>query len=329
LTSRKSDYYNAGVNRSREIVIVLGLAVITTPALLSGGFVFGQESEEASAERIRSAIEAGRLDTAVAEARRAVAEFPQSSELHQLLGASLFKKGLNAEAREAFGRAIELDAKAPENYFNLALIELSEHRYPEATRLLESFIKLDPGNAMARLMLGRAYHNQNRTVPAIEQFKRALELEPQLALAHYHLGYAYQSQGNLTAALAEYEQEIRLNPGFFEPYHLAGSIQLGRGNLVAAEDLFRKGIALRPQAAEAIYGLARVLHEKGDLAGAEEEFKRVIELKPAHVEAHYALARMYQQLGRKDEAAREFKIVSDFHARDARRSSGIAGSLNP
>jgi len=306
-------------------------AMLIGPMLFSASRIQDAEARlrEASAERIRAAIQAGRIDAAIADARQGVAQFPQSSELHQLLGAALFKKGLNAEAREVFRRAIELDSEVPQNYYNLALVELSEKKYPEATRLLEAFLKLDPGNALARVMLGRAYHNQNRTAPAIEQFKLALELAPQVPLTHYHLGYAHQSQGNLTAALAEYEQEIKLNPGFFEPYHLAGNIQLGRGNLDAAESLFRKGIALRPQGVQALYGLARVLQERGDLAGAEAALKQVIELNPDHVEAHYALARVYQQLGRKSEAAREFKIVSDFHARDARRSPGIAGRRDP
>jgi Flp pilus assembly protein TadD len=287
------------------------------------------QAPDASAEQIRSAIQAGNVDAAIADARRAVAQFPQVSELHQLLGAALFKKGLNAEAREAFRRAIELDADLPQNYYNLALVELSEKKYAEATRLLETFVKLEPDNALARVMLGRAYHNLNRTVPAIEQFRLAIGLAPQLPLVHYHLGFAYQSEGNLSAALAEYEQEIRLNPGFFEPYYLAGNIRLGRGNLAEAETLFRKGIGLRPEAVQAHYGLARVLQEKGDLAGAEAELKRVIELKPAHVEAHYTLARVYQQLGRKSDAAREFKIVAEIHASEARSSSGIAGGREP
>jgi protein O-GlcNAc transferase len=310
-------------------MVALGLAVIISSWLRSGAPVFGQESEAASAERIRSEIEAGRLDAAIADARKAVVQFPKSSELQQLLGASLFKKGLKGEAREAFHRAIELDAGIPDNYFDLALVELSESKYAEATRLLEALIKLEPGNALARVMLGRAYHNQNRTIPAIEQFKRALELAPRLPLAHYHLGFAYQSQGNLSAALSEYEQEIRLNPEFFEPYPLAGKIELGRGHLAAAESYFRKAIELQPQAADAIYGLARVLRQQGNLDGAEAEFKRVIELEPARIEAHYALARLYQQLGRKDEAAREFKIVAGLHARNAQGSSGIAGNRNP
>jgi tetratricopeptide (TPR) repeat protein len=299
-------------------------------ALLVGAMISSaSQAQDAAAERIRAAIQAGTVDVAIGDARHALAQFPQSSELHQLLGVALFKKGLNAEAREALRRAIDLDSKDPQNYYNLALVELSGKRYPEATRLLETAVKIDPENALALVMLGRAYHNQNLTIPAIEQFKQALKLAPQMPLVHYHLGYAYQSQGNLTAALAEYEQEIRLNPGFFETYYLAGNIQLGRGNLAEAEGLFRRGVALRPQAVQAHYGLARVLQERGDFTGAEAELKQVIGFKPDHVEAHYALARLYQQLGRQSEAASEFKIVSDLHAREAQRSSGIAGSQYP
>ena len=311
--------------RTASTILVFLFATLAVPRLASARQAQGTEarSEEASADRIRSEIEAKQINAAIADARQAARQFPQSSEIHQLLGAALFKKDLNAEAREAFRRAIELDPAIPQNYFNLALVELSERKYLEASRLLETFVKLEPGNALAHVMLGRAYHNQNRTAPAIEQFKLALQLAPQLPLVHYHLGYAFQSQGDLSAALKEYDQEIKLNPGF------AGNIQLGRGNLSAAEDLFRKGIALRPQGTQALYGLARVLQERGDLRGAEAALKQVIRLKPDSVEAHYALARVYQQLGRKDEAANEFKIVSELHAREARVSSGIAGSREP
>src|SRR5512136_21159 len=102
-------------------------AMLVEPMMSSASWI-----QDASAERIRSAIQAGKVDAAIAEARQAVLQFPQSSELYQLLGAALFKKGLNPEAREAFRHAIELDSGIAQNYYNLALIELSEKKYPEA-----------------------------------------------------------------------------------------------------------------------------------------------------------------------------------------------------
>src|SRR5437763_4585235 len=137
-----------------------------------------QDSEQSLEDGIRDKVKAGRIDAALDQARLAVGQYPNSSTLYQLLGAALFKKGLDEDARTAFRRAVELDPSAPQNYYNLALVNLSEKQYARAVGPLETFLRLDPNNAEAHLLLGRAYHNLNRTVPALEQFKKALTLAP-------------------------------------------------------------------------------------------------------------------------------------------------------
>src|SRR3989454_10947592 len=182
------------------------------------------DSEQALEDEIISKVRSGEIDAAVEQARQVVKQYPQSSRLHQVLGAALFKKGLNEEARAAFRRAIELDATVAENFFNLALVELSENRLAEAIPLLEKCSSLDPENAQPHLLLGRAYHNLNQTVSAIEHFKKALALAPRLPLGHYHLGYAYQSQGNMEQAILEFRRSEERRVGKecrsrWSPYH--------------------------------------------------------------------------------------------------------------
>ncbi len=288
-----------------------------------------QDSQEALENRIGAEISDGRIDSAETEARRAVEQFPRSSQLRQLLGVALFKKGLNGEARAAFRRAIELDASVPQNHFNLALVELSEGHYADAVLPLETCVRLDPQNAEARLLLGRAYHNLNRTLPAIEQFKKALALQPGLPLAHYHLGYAYQSLGNRKTALEEFKMEVKRSPTFYESYWRAGNIELERGHFDAAEALFRKGVSLKAQAYQAHYGLARVLLARKQFQEAEGELKEALRSNPNNVEVHYALARAYQGLGKHEEAQREFQACTTLHARSEKRRSGIAGGPVP
>ncbi len=238
-------------------------------------------AQDAAAERIRAAIQAGTVDLAIGDARQALAQFPQSSELHQLLGVALFKKGLNAEAREALRRAVELDSKDPQNYYNLALVELSEKKYPEATRLLETAVKLDPGDALARVMLGRAYHNQNLTVPAIEQFKAALKLAPRVPLVHYHLGYAYQSQGNLPCGACGIRAGDQTQSGVLRallscrqyPTRPAQPRRCGRP--------FPKGDRrCDRRLCRHTTGWHAYCRNRGDFTGAEAELKRVIGLNP-------------------------------------------------
>ncbi len=282
-------------------------------------------SQEQLEDQIAAKLQAGETDRALSQALGAAAQYPQSSALHQLLGVALFKVGRKEEAREAFRKAIELDSTLPQNFFNLALLEMSDRRYGQAASALEAYLRLEPRNAEARLLLGRAYHNQNRTIPAIEQFKKALALAPQLPLAHYHLGYAYQSQGELKAALNEFREEIRINPGFYDSYWLAGNIELGQGGLEEAAQLFRRGISVKPQAFQGHYGLGRALLALKQLAEAEGELRMAIGANPENAEAHYALARTYQMMGKKEDAQREYQLCSTLNARSQKRSSGIAG----
>ncbi|MGO9273388.1 MAG: tetratricopeptide repeat protein [Terriglobia bacterium] len=284
-----------------------------------------QDSEQAAGDQIAENITLGHTDEALDEARGAVKQFPNSSRLQQLFGVALFKKGLNDEARQTLRRAIELDPGISENYYNLALVDLSERRYDAAAVSLEGALHRDPPNpAEVHLLLGRAYQNLNRTEPAIDQFKQALALEPRLPLAHYHLGFAYHSQGDQGAALGEFEKEIKITPAFYDSYWLGGNIQLDRGDLKRAEDLFRRGIRLQPESVPAHYGLARVLLARKDLPAAETELLKALELNPNDVEAHYTLARTYQQMGRLEAAQRELETVAALHERQRRALSGIA-----
>ncbi len=302
----------------RKVLILVGLLFSFLP-------LWAQESEPAIEDRIRQEIALGQTDQALNEAREAVTHYPNSSELQQLLGVTQFKRGLSEEARRSLGRAIELNPKIPENYYDLALVHLSQHRYEQAAVSLEKSIQLRTADlAEAHLLLGRAYQNLNRTEPAIKEFRQALVLSPGLRLAHYHLGFAYQSQGDWKPALGEFEKEIKANPSFPDAYWLAGNIELESGGLGSAEDLFRNSLRVDPRSLPAHYGLARVLLARGNPAAAENELLRVLELNPNDLEAHYILARAYQQLGNPEGARREFEKVAMLHERRRRTLSGVA-----
>lgn len=328
LTSFSSGEYHLFVKRIHWPWVLAGALVLLPghgKAWVGMAFPPGQGSEEALEDQIRAKLEGGEIAAAADQARDAVARYPNSAGLEQLLGAALFKLGANEPARAAFHRAIELDPSIPQNYYDLALIELSEGRDVDAVAPLRNYLRLMPKDAEAHLFLGRALHNDNQTVEAIAQFKTAIALNPRLPLVHYHLGYAYQSQGEQTAALAEFQKEIADNPKFYDAYWLAGKIVFQEGNYQNAAKFFRQAIALKPDGFEAHYGLGQALAGEKDFAGAETEFKKALILKPESVEAHYALARLEQEMGKKEEAQREFEICTRLNARTQNVRSGIAG----
>ncbi|HMD83737.1 MAG TPA: tetratricopeptide repeat protein [Terriglobia bacterium] len=315
-----------GPRRLRGLGATLFLCLL---CLWAAGGLRAQESEDSLADQVTADLAAGRLAAALEKAQIAVGKYPKSSHLQQLRGVVLFKKGMNEDARAAFRHAIAYDPSEPQNYFDLALVDLAEKRYPDASQALETYLHLAPRNAQAHLLLGRAYHNQNQTAPAIEQFKKALALNPALPLAHYHLGFAYQSMGNLPSALEQFYLEIQINPDFPTAHWLAGNIELEHGKLPEAEKQFQEATRLNPQAYQPHYGLARIYAARKQFPEAQAEFRAALKSDPDNVEVHYALARLYQQMGNKDAAAREFTVCATLHTRQEKQLSGIAGASLP
>lgn len=86
---------------------------------------------------------------------------PQSSEVHSYRGELLFAQGQMVEARAEFDRAIECDAGNPTPYVNAALAVMNTPSpvgppdIPEAIRLLEKAIEVDPQFHTAYVHLGQ------------------------------------------------------------------------------------------------------------------------------------------------------------------------------
>ena len=87
---------------------------------------------------------------------------PQSSEVHSYRGELFFAQSMMEEAREAFDKAIECDGGNPTPYVNAALAVMNipsapghPPDIPEAIRLLEKAIEVDPQFQTAYVHLGQ------------------------------------------------------------------------------------------------------------------------------------------------------------------------------
>lgn len=296
------------VNR-RERVVATCAVIFAFCVLGPATRLRSQDTKSDTIERIGGELLTRNFQSALADARQAVLQFPQSAVLMHLLAVAESKNGLQDEARKSFHKSINLDPTIPQNYYDVALLDMQAGDYPEATRMLKTFIGITPQNAKAHLMLGIAYRKQNQDALAIQQLKQALALTPGLPLAHYNLGKIHASQGNNDAALDEYRNELGVNPQFYEVYCSAGDAEIAIRKLDAAEALYRRGTEIDPLAYQAYYGLARIFLIRKQWQKAEAELNRVIALAPDDIEAHSMLAGIYNQLGKTLEAKREELVV--------------------
>ncbi|MEW6278105.1 MAG: tetratricopeptide repeat protein, partial [Candidatus Eremiobacterota bacterium] len=187
-----------------------------------------------SVEAMRGLVEA-RLylkeppDSILPVAQRAVELDRNRASTHYLLGRSLVAAGRLPEAREAFGRALELDpVNQPDNAIALAQLEMSLGKVEEAARILADArqrfdaVLFNPIRSLRQDALLRSvgqlywasgtvesYRDPRR---AESMFRRALLAVPGDPQARLGLAHCLMLQGRVPAAIAELEALLRDEP---------------------------------------------------------------------------------------------------------------------
>ncbi|HVH08585.1 MAG TPA: tetratricopeptide repeat protein [Gemmatimonadales bacterium] len=106
-----------------------------------------------------------------------------------------------AEARDAYRRALELDAHHADAHVNLGRLLHEQGLVEEAERHYRLALREDADHATAAFNLGIALEDLDRPADAIEAYRAALATDPRLADAHYNVARLYERLGKKAAAL--------------------------------------------------------------------------------------------------------------------------------
>ncbi|HGG58604.1 MAG TPA: tetratricopeptide repeat protein [Gammaproteobacteria bacterium] len=232
---------------------------------------------------------------------------------------ALLEQGHTEQARKRFREILANDPENAEAIAGLGIIELRQHRFSKAQRLLEQSIHQDPEK---RHTLGQALRDA-RYWSLVHRGRRAFT----------------RRQFDKAAALAR--RAARLKPGRIEPTLLKASIENARGRYQKSLDLYKKALKKRPRNLEARQGvvqnylalkddisarsaihkyklpsrayqqaLTRIQVENlrrdaallGNDPNAIEILQDALDLAPDDPWIRLDLARLYHRLGREDEA---------------------------
>jgi len=105
------------------------------------------------------------------------------------------------EARDAYRRALELEAHHADAHVNLGRLLHEEGLVEEAERHYRLALREDPEHATAAFDLGIALEDLGRPKDAIDAYRTALATDPRLADAHYNVARLYERVGKKAAAL--------------------------------------------------------------------------------------------------------------------------------
>ena len=226
-------------------------------------------------------------------------------------------------------------------YNNLGALKVTgtSEDLAEAASLLQTSVRLYPGNAEAHNNLGVAYQRMGRYDDAAREHQEALRLFPtyaeaynnmgivaehlgqieeaqrfyavalrlqsnsrNTAEAHHNMGSVLQKLGRNEEAVTEIREALRLNPRYADAHDNLGSALMRLGRTDEAIAHYTEAIRLKPDYAEAHNNLGRALLQAGRAEGAIAEFNETIRLKPDAALPHVNLADVLRRLGRRDEA---------------------------
>ncbi len=114
------------------------------------------------------------------------------------------------EARDAYRRALELDAHHADAHVNLGRLLHEQGLVEEAERHYRLALRESPEHATAAFNLGIALEDLGRPADAIDAYRAALATDPRLADAHYNLARLYEKAGKKAAALRHLSSYRRL-----------------------------------------------------------------------------------------------------------------------
>jgi TolB-like protein/class 3 adenylate cyclase len=182
----------------------------------------------------------------------------------------------------------------------------------QARQMFEKAIELDPQYAAAHALQSLTYvtdwnyqWSQDRQVieQAFAGAQKAIILDDSLALAHSILGFLYHYKNQPDQAIAEGERAVVLDPNNPESYlWLAGILSLA-GRAEEGIAMAKNAMRLNPHYPPAyLLALGRVYHQAWHNEEAIATLKKYSTLNPNAISAYTGLACSYSDLGRYEEA---------------------------
>lgn len=200
---------------------------------------------------------------------------------HQFnLGEALSAAQRFAEARDAYKRAIALNAKPAPFHASLGFALRALGDKDGAIAAFTRAATLDRNGAEHQVNLGAALNEAGRSGEAVATLRRAVALAPRAAEAQYNLGVALAAQGDRDGAEAAYQATLALAPNHAKALSNLGLIYEKRGEPARALPLHERACTLAPDMAEAWHNRGVALKELGRFAEAITAFDRALSLRP-------------------------------------------------
>jgi Tfp pilus assembly protein PilF len=142
-----------------------------------------------------------------------------------------------------------------------------------AETALREALRIDPYDAAAWDLAGRAMAGKGEFPEALYDFEKAIRHRPNFAPYLYDYALTLSSSSQFDRSQESAEAALRADPKMAEAHTLLARLFARKGQLPEAAAEYRQAIGLRPDLARVRLDLASVLAAQGDMQGAEQQLR--------------------------------------------------------
>ncbi len=261
------------MNHRRLTLCSLAILLVSISACATGASWSSRQQKTASdVDASRAFLSLNQIEPRVTTPPRSLhADPPSDRAVRQIRKArELMAEARYTEAAIELERALRYDPKHPLIHRTLATLHWEAGNIVRARTHASRALELEPDDAVAHYILGRAHRVSSDAADALTALRTALrcsnidnDLEV-AALTHYHLAQTLEGEGYLTAALSQYElfehKTASLVADIAHP-ELATLRQAGGRTVRAARADLLEQIGRFAEAADALAPLVEAAHD--------------------------------------------------------------------
>ncbi|MCB1760790.1 MAG: PEP-CTERM system TPR-repeat protein PrsT, partial [Gammaproteobacteria bacterium] len=216
-------------------------------------------------------------DKALEASRALEARQPENPLAHNLTGLAHLATGNEAEGRAKFREALALDPNFVTAEINLARIELSHNRLPEAEQLFNSILSKDQNNLTALLGMAGIEEQKGNRSEMYHWLEMAREKNPASSKPGVLIARSYLREGENLKALRAARESISLFPKDPAVLRVLASAQVAGGEVNSAVQSLQQLVELQRSAPNLLL-LASAQRKIEDEAGARTSVEDALQL---------------------------------------------------
>jgi tetratricopeptide (TPR) repeat protein len=218
------------------------------------------------------------IDRAIAEAKKALDESPDSADLTVTLAMLYGEKADTEAARQLLQGLLKGNDEDQEIYLDIAQVESRGRKYADAeqsAQKAEQMAHEAGGREMAWYILGSIYERQKRFDEAEQQFRKVLDANPNNGPTLNYYGYMLADRGvRVAEATSLIERALKQEPNNGAYLDSLGWAYYKQNKLTEAEEYLRRAVEREGEDPTILSHLADVYLKLGQNEHAAELFER-------------------------------------------------------